>query len=268
MPGASWWLFMCPIAFLWILGTTVMILHAPDHYVDEFDTTSNSRTYGPIDVQDKSIEAFTDVEKYPDISRSTLNQSYELYLQADHEVSLGRPNYAMNFLTRAIDLNPQSPKLLMKRAFVRAQFRNETGLAVEDLIASIQLDPEDSAVHYNLGVLRYGVPDVDAALADFSEAVNIDPVNVKAYNNRGVVFKDMAYYTAALDDYDRAITLAPEEPFAYFNRGVLRNQLKDYAEALQDFDRYILLSPNDTAAKRKREIVAKRAKGPGLHIGH
>lgn len=259
---------MAPIVFLWVLGTTVMMLHAPDHYVDEFDTTSNSRTYGLMDVQDKSIEAFMDVEKYPDTSRSALNQSYELYLQADHEVSLGRPNYAMNFLTRAIDLIPQSPKLLTKRALVQAQFRNQTSLAVEDLIASIQLDPEDGGAHYNLGVLRYGVLDTDAALADYSEAVNIDPVCVKAYNNRGVVFKDMAYYTAALDDYDRAITLAPKEAFAYFNRGVLRNQLKDYTEALQDFDRYLLLLPNDTVARRKREIVAKRAKGPGLHIGH
>ena len=161
-------------------------------------------------------------------------------------------------LLRAIEVNPQSAKLMAQRAYFRMAYRNDTAAAVEDCITSIQLDPENALVHYNLGVMRYSLLAVDAALADYSEAINVDSQFVQAYNNRGIVFKDMAYYTAALDDYARAVALAPGEARPYFNRAVLRNQLKDYREAVEDLDRYIELVGNDTAARRKREIMVKR----------
>eukprot|EP00668_Euglena_longa_P012160 GGOE01014591.1.p1 GENE.GGOE01014591.1~~GGOE01014591.1.p1 ORF type:complete len:265 (-),score=68.13 GGOE01014591.1:253-1047(-) len=258
------WLILVPIPFIWLIGL-ILFFYAPHADIDSFDTTSDIRLYGLVNID--GPEAGVLGKGVASVNVSKRSPAALLYLQAQRELALGRPNSALGMLSRAIEEDPANPTILAKRAIVRMSRSNTSTGAIDDLISSIQLDPDNPILHYDLAVIRHRALDIDAALADYSEAINVLPSFQQAYNNRGVVFKDMAYYSAALDDYDRAIRLAPNASFPYFNRAVLRSQLKEYSGAMEDFDMYIRLQPQDASAIEKRRIIAKRV-GVGFQVGH
>jgi tetratricopeptide (TPR) repeat protein len=127
--------------------------------------------------------------------------------------------------------------------------------AVADFNRTIQLDPKNAVVYYNLALLKEDkLNDPQGGLADYNRAISIDPKYYFAYNNRGLLKKNkLNDYQGALSDFNQAISIDPKDCFAYNNRGNLRHdKLNDPQGALADFNRAIQIAPNNAAAYNNR----------------
>jgi tetratricopeptide (TPR) repeat protein len=122
---------------------------------------------------------------------------------------------------------------------------------VEELIA---MAPEDGEAYRVRGQIRYGLKDLDGALADIGEALEKDPhpSNVAlCLTLRGMIQLERGEQSLALADFSRAIATSPAHSNdAFTQRGKLHLQREDYPQALEDFSTALRFEIYTTAARR------------------
>ena len=101
-------------------------------------------------------------------------------------------------------------------------------LAIEYYTRAIELNPEYARTYYNRGIAYRKSGQYTQAIEDYTRAIELNPeyaveLNhelVVAYYSRGNAYADLGQYKQAIKDYDRAIELNPEYADAYNNRGL------------------------------------------------
>ncbi len=151
-----------------------------------------------------------------------LNQEYPRYApgwRAGSEVALalGRAGDALQYIERALAIEPRDAHCLMQRA--------------QCLVA---LDRRVEAA---------GVAAAARRLA---------PSNAPLLDAIGTALSRANDHTGALEAYDRALALAPQDARLLFNRAAVRRYVGALAEAEADYDRVIALNPRDYAAYKNR----------------
>ena len=93
---------------------------------------------------------------------------------------------------------------------LRAKGRLEE--AVRNLRAAIQLDPENSDLHRELGITFLLGKDWKRARVEMLEAVRHDPTNADAHNGLGYALEKLGKLAEALKEYRTASRLDPDDP--------------------------------------------------------
>ena len=91
------------------------------------------------------------------------------------------------------------------------------------------------AYHYR-GIVRYGMKDLDGALADYNKAISLGLKSSAIYFNRGVIFHQKGQLSDAIESYSRSIEIDPSNARAYYNRAISKLIVDNYKEALQDLE--------------------------------
>jgi Flp pilus assembly protein TadD len=116
-----------------------------------------------------------------------------------------------------------------------------------------------------MGMARYGVQDLDRAVALLSDALAAaeelgaagEAVEAREevffYRGNGYFYKEEV--DRAIADYDRAIELEPDYALAYNNRGVAYDDKGEVDRAIADYDRAIELKPDYAAAYNNRGVA-------------
>jgi Zn-dependent membrane protease YugP len=100
--------------------------------------------------------------------------------------------------------------------FIRGTLRLDRGDylgAIDDLSRAYDLDPSDPAIllrNRSLAWIRLG--QLDRALQDTNDVLALAPNDAVAYNNRGVIHRDLGHLEQAERDLLRSIELDPELP--------------------------------------------------------
>jgi len=98
---------------------------------------------------------------------------------------------------------------------VLAAVLNKTGRISESLIAckkSVQLEPQNSETHYNLGVMLQKLERLDEAEISYRQAITLKPDYAEAHNNLGATLKQMGRLEEAMSNITKAIELNPNLP--------------------------------------------------------
>lgn len=130
--------------------------------------------------------------------------------------------------------------------------------AIEYLNKAIELNPNNSEAYNNRGILRRQLKYYEEALKDYDKAIELNPNKAEFYNNRGVLIKDFKkvnYPFGAFSDFDKAIKLKPDYAEAYNNRGLLKLQIGILDNVIEDFDKAIELNHNYSEACFNRYIA-------------
>jgi tetratricopeptide (TPR) repeat protein len=123
---------------------------------------------------------------------------------------LGRLQQAVESATRAIELAPDNPHVLV----VRGRALNELGRCEE-------------------------------AIRDYDQSTQLLPSFAEAWDNRGVVLCECLHDCArALKSHEKASRLKPEMPEAWYNRGNALRVLTRYAEAESSYAHAVQLRPS------------------------
>lgn len=90
--------------------------------------------------------------------------------------------------------------------------------------------------------------ELDSAIMNYSKAIELNPANTSVYLNRGLIFYRKKDYEAAIADYSKAIELNPNEPAAYSNRANSYEKIDQLEKAAADYKKVIELDVDNSAA--------------------
>lgn len=153
-------------------------------------------------------------------------------------------------LLASIELAPEEPTAYYNLGIVM-QIRGENLQAVEAFGRAIEADPESALAaraYKSRGLLHYAGGDFRDAAADFSAGIRLEDSALHLsllYHNRGLANFGLEEYRQAVDDYDRALELRPDFLVVYLHRGEAYAAMEEWESAGADFEEYLSLSPPD-----------------------
>ena len=168
---------------------------------------------------------------------------------------------AIKTFSSIIRLSPDSALAYYSRGAARYYHRSELEKAVNDLVTSLRLEPDQYNCYRMLGLIHAQLGEWVAMREDCTRAIQLLPNSAELYNLRGSACYRLQDYHAALDNFEQSLRLNGSRYEAYFNRGLAKQQLGLLNEALEDFRHTLQLNPEFAAAKRRAISVDRRLKG-------
>ena len=118
------------------------------------------------------------------------------------------------------------------------------------------MDPENSAIFYNLGVVYTFLRKEDEAIENFQKCVDLDPEYVQAYYNLGQIsLIKKRDFSKALHFFDRAAAVRPDYVGAHHQRGIAYELLGYVQKAIECWEKTLELDPDNKQAKGNIERV-------------
>jgi protein O-mannosyl-transferase len=120
---------------------------------------------------------------------------------------------------------------------------------------AIRQYPDNSKLHYNLGLTYYFSEVFDSAISEYSGAINLDKNISSYYNDRGLAEYHLNDFTNALKDFNKTLELNPDFHDAWGSRGMVKIRLDDNVGAISDLTAAISLNPGIGSAYYFRGIA-------------
>ncbi len=120
---------------------------------------------------------------------------------------------------------------------------NQHEAAIEHIRRAIDLNPNATAFHANLGAAYQKLKRFDEAAACYRRALELNPNNAEAHNNLGVAFQSQGDLLAAEACFRRALTHKADYAESLSNLGTVLQALGKPAEALAAQQRAAHLKP-------------------------
>lgn len=117
--------------------------------------------------------------------------------------------------------------------------------AEEQLLISLNLDPELKNAHNNLGLVYKELKDYDRAIEAFKTAIKIDSKYKKPYLNIGSTYIDQGNLDMGLSYYQKALELDPYYSLAYLAIGDFYLRQKDFNQSLVNLKKALELDPDE-----------------------
>lgn len=228
------------------------------------------------------VSLWTDnTEKSPENPEGFNALGYALYQS-------GRYMYALEALTKAIQLDPNYYKAVLNRGMVYSEL-DQDKLALEDFervlkqdstnylalsnkgtilakrgdleaakqhyLKSLKSNPIYFRVYYNLGQYYYEKSDYDSAYLCYTESIKNNPKFRNAFNNRGVVLMEQKKLEESLADFFQALRLSPDYVDPYINLGILFRNKENFDAALYHLNRALMLEPHSPEGLFQRSIT-------------
>jgi serine/threonine protein kinase len=111
---------------------------------------------------------------------------------------------------------------------------------------------------YRQGDKFYGQRKYDEAIEAYTRAIELNPNDSGVYNNRGIVYHLLSEYDKAIADYNRAAELNPYHFSAYNNRGLVYEEIGNVEQAVADYRKALELDPDNKLAKENLDKIQKR----------
>ena len=136
---------------------------------------------------------------------------------------------------------------------VLAVVLNLNGKLRESLVASqksVQLEPQDSAAHNNLGNTFKVLKRLNEAEASYRKAITLKPDYADAHSNLGSTLQELGRLNEAEASYRKAITFKPDFAEAHRNLGTTLQELGRLNEAEASYRKAITFKPDFAEAHR------------------
>ena len=163
---------------------------------------------------------------------------------------------ALNFLTKALQINPDYPEAHSNHGLALKELQR-----LEEALLSynkaIEIKSDYSEAYSNRGNVLKELQRLEEALVSYDKAIEIKSNLVEAHFNRGNILNQLQRLEEALTSYDKAIEIKPDYAEAYSHRGNILNQLQRLEEALTSYDKAIEIKPNLAETHCNRGLILK-----------
>ncbi|APB98374.1 tetratricopeptide repeat protein [Polynucleobacter asymbioticus] len=151
---------------------------------------------------------------------------------------------AESLLQEMLLASPENPDVLHLLGIV-CGMQNRPDDALRFFEQALQLNPDNSALHFNTAkALSTLQRDVDA-LEHHQKALALDPDNPEIWLNYGRSLDNLRKREEALTCYEKAVVLQPQMAEGWFNKGKILGELRRYTEALQSYINAYQLRPTE-----------------------
>jgi len=147
-----------------------------------------------------------------------------------------RKNYAaaLKSLEEAGELDPDQSNIPFQRGIIHLR-QSQPDLAVADFRQAIDLNPGSAANHLNLGIAYYQAGNLAQSQPAFRQAVELDPEKAMARLLLAQVLAATNDLTAAENEYRQVLALEPENAKAMRGIGFCRIRQADYGAAVSAY---------------------------------
>lgn len=186
------------------------------------------------------------------------NHTLALLLQCLNQLSLQKPRAAIDYCSKALDLDPTNAggyKLRGEAYFMAG----ELSRAKQEFDRAVALDPSDPQSYAGRGDTLRNMHSYRDAIRDYTQALTLAPKDERLWNSRCWARAIWGHeLVVALDDCNRALTLNYEFSLAYNSRGLIYLRMNVLSLAMRDYDSAIQLLPEFPAALFGRGIAESR----------
>ncbi len=121
----------------------------------------------------------------------------------------------------------------------------EIDKAIDTFKEILEIDPEESEAHYNLGNAYADKEMFDDAIAMYKNAVEYNPEFVDAYLNLSMLYLDMELIEEAISLCKHAVKTNPDDPFLCFHLGEAYALNLQFKEAIAEYNKAMSINPMD-----------------------
>ncbi|MFL5331528.1 MAG: sulfotransferase [Gemmataceae bacterium] len=157
----------------------------------------------------------------------------------------GQDRQALEFIDRALELNPCAPAYHCNRAETLRSLKR-LDEAETSCRAALNLKPQYPEALHNLGVVLFGKKQHADAEAALRESLRLRPDIPNVLVALADVQREQGHTGEALDTYRRALELAPKHWAAHTNYGLLLVQRGELDEGLAHCRQAVELAPRET----------------------
>ena len=112
---------------------------------------------------------------------------------------------------------------------------NDPNKAVDYWTRAINKNHNSPEAFNNRGLAYHGLKQYQKAIEDYDRAIQLDSGYAAAFNNRGNSYYELTEYQQALANFDASLNLKSNYPKAHLNRGLAYYQLDETDKACRDF---------------------------------
>ena len=131
----------------------------------------------------------------------------------------------------------------------------------------LEIDPANSAAHFNLGTLLLSRKDYANAVRQFEESLRANPEQPMALNDLGVGLQSQGRLQEAREQFEHTLRLQPDYTNARFNLGNVQAVLGHWNEAAASYRQVIGADPADAASRDQLVAVLIRISGAAVAEG-
>ncbi|MCK8604185.1 tetratricopeptide repeat protein [Desulfoferrobacter suflitae] len=209
MTGCVWRL-LCPRRLLVLLASLGFLLAGCATLQRSYDDWWVGRNAERYMQEERYAEGIRDLGSV--LHRNPQDAS-AAYWMGRYYLAMGKPEQAVSYLTRAVELNPQ-----------------------------------DAEAHFWLGVCHWALFDFSAERRQYEQALTVNPGYKSARLYLGHHFSDQADWSAALAQYEQVLTIDPTDPEALFYCALALHSLKRTDEARLAWINYLNRYPDGRRA--------------------
>ncbi|MBL0210975.1 MAG: tetratricopeptide repeat protein [Holophagaceae bacterium] len=159
----------------------------------------------------------------------------------------GQLEEALEWIGKAIALNPGSPVPLLHRALMLRE-TGEAEAARRAFEAVLEQEPMNFEAHYFLGLMAYDRNEGATAVDHLRKALAQSPDLADAHARLGALLDSANRTAEARWHFQKAAALLPGDAGAHFNLGEINRRMGHPAEAISAFQRAVDLDPAHSAA--------------------
>jgi protein arginine N-methyltransferase 7 len=157
----------------------------------------------------------------------------------------------------------QTKNLAIEETFelaVKNYQEGKTDIAQELYNKILEIDPNYSSAHNNLGAIFQELGEIEKAKDCYERVIEINPNHVNAHNNLGAIFIELKEYQKAKDCFEKAIAINPNYLGAINNLGNIFKELGEYEKAKECYEKAIEIDPNYANAHNNLGVIFKELK--------
>jgi tetratricopeptide (TPR) repeat protein len=167
--------------------------------------------------------------------------SYYYYMEAHLQQRKNNPEKAMEFLNRAMELDPESRFLKKESALLNIQQKNNKRAL--EIVEALVKEGDDVEMMLLYGRLKHAAKQTDAAKEIYEKVLAKDPKQENAYMILGSIYMDEKKYDRAYDIYRRLVEHFPASYIGHYFIGKIHSERGDLAAAEKAYKRTLELQP-------------------------
>ena len=170
----------------------------------------------------------------------TIQQTLDIALQHHNA---GRLPEAESGYQQILQVDPNQPAALYLLGVIAHQV-GKNDIAVDLIKKALAIKPDFAEAHYNLGIAFKELGKLDEAVASYHNALTINPDYAEAHYNLGIAFSELGRLDEAVASFQEALAIKPDYAEAHNNLGMAFIELGRLDEAVASYHKAIAIKPD------------------------